>query len=109
MIYVDDQYNQGYGQTEENFGALTINDILQTCISHHDFRYSSLSADDVGYSLYVFDIRYQQNLTDSQTIKVEFKFDGVVPNEINGYALVLTNKFVSKSSDGQRHFDFNYS
>ena len=109
MIYVDDQYYQVYGQTEEVFGALTKNDILQTYISDHDFRSSNLSADDVGYSFYVFDIRYQQNLTASQPIKIEIKFDGVVPNEINGYSLVLANKLVAKSSDGQRHFDFNYS
>ena len=43
--------------------------------------------------------------TNSQPIKVEFKFEGVVPNDFNGYALVLTNKLVSIGSDGQRHFD----
>ena len=43
--------------------------------------------------------------SNSQPIKIEFKFEGVVPNDINGYALVLTNKLVSISSDGQRHFD----
>ena len=57
------------------------------------------------YNLYVFDKRYQKNYTASQTIKVEFKFDGLVPNIVNGYALVLTNKLVSISSVGQRHFD----
>ena len=31
----------------------------------------------------------------SQPIKIQFKFDGVVPDTINGYALVLTNKLVS--------------
>ena len=54
---------------------------------------------------YVFDIRYQEKFTASQPIKVEAKFDGVVPNEINGYAIVLTNKLGSISSDRQRHFD----
>ena len=44
---------------------------------------------DVGYNLYVFDIRYQRNFTASQPIKVE----------------VLTNKLVGISSDGQRYFD----
>ena len=37
--------------------------------------------------------------------QLEFKIDGVVPNDIKGYALVLTNKLVSISSDGQRHPD----
>ena len=55
--------------------------------------------------IYTFLIRYQKNYTASQPIKVEFKFDGAVPNNVNGYALVLTNKLVSISSDGQRHFD----
>ena len=59
----------------------------------------------MGYNSYVFDIKYQKNLTISQPIKVEFKFEGVVPNENNGYALVLTNNIVSISSDGQRHFE----
>ena len=56
----------------------------------------NIRADDVGYNLYVFDIRNQQILTASQPMKVEFKFDGVVPKNINGYAFVLTNKLVSR-------------
>ena len=38
------------------------------------------------------------------TIKDEFKFDGDVLNDINGYGPVLTNKLVSVGSDGQKHF-----
>ena len=60
---------------------------------------------DVGHKLFVFDIRCQQSFTASQPIKVEIKFDGVVPIDINGYALVLTNNLVSISGDGQKHFD----
>ena len=74
-------------------------------MSYHDFRYSNARADDVGYTQYVFDKENQQNFTASQPIKVEFKFDGVFSNDFNGYALVSTNKLVSISSDGQRHFD----
>ena len=84
---------------------MTKDNILPPYISEADFRTSNAAANDVGYNLYVFDIRYQKNFTNSQPIKVEFKFEGVVPNDINGYALVLTNKLVSISSDGQRHFD----
>ena len=94
-----------YAQIKEAFGASTKDDILQIYISHQDFRASNVRADDVDYNLYVFDIKYQQNFTASQPIKVEFKFDGIVPNAVNRYALVLTNKLVSISSDGQRHFD----
>ena len=103
--YADDDYSQGYHQIKEAFRALTKDHILQPYVSEEDFRTSNLRAADVGYNLYVFDIRYKKNYTASQPIKVEFKFDGVVPNNVNGYALVLTNKLVSISSDGQRHFD----
>ena len=105
LNYDDDDYSQGYHQIKEAFRALTKDDILQPYISEADFRRSNVAANDIGYNLYVFEKRYQTNFTNSQPIKVEFKFEGVVPNDINGYALVLTNKFVSISSDGQRHFD----
>ena len=84
---------------------MTKDDILQPYKSDDNFRTSNAAANDVGYNLYVFDIRYQKNFTNSQPIKVEFKFDGVFPNDINGYALLLANKLFSISSDGQRHFD----
>ena len=101
----DDDYSQGYHQIKKAFKALTKDDILQPYISEDGFRSSSVRAVDAGYNLYVFVIRYQKIFPASQPIKVEFKFDGVVPNDVNGYALVLTNKLVSISSDGQRHFD----
>ena len=97
-------YSQGYGQIKEAFRALTKHDLLQLYISDHDFRSTDVRADDVGYILCVIEIRYQQSFTASQPIKIEFKFDGVVPNDLNGYALVLTNKLVDISSDGQRYF-----
>ena len=84
---------------------MTKDNILQPYIFEVDFRSSNVRADDVGYNLYVFDITYQKNFTASQPIKVEFIIDGVVPNDVNGYALVLTSKSVFISSDGQRHFD----
>ena len=105
LNYDDDDYSQGYHQIKEAFRALTKDDILQPYISEADFRRSNAAANDIGYNLYVFDIRYQKSFTNSQPIKVEFKSEGVVPNDVNGYALVLTNKLVSISSDGQRHFD----
>ena len=100
LNYDDDDYSQGYHQIKEAFRALTKDDILQPYISDDNFRTSNVAANDVGYNLYVFDIRYLKNFTNSQPIKVEFKFEGVVPNDINSYALVLTNKLVSISSDG---------
>ena len=104
LNYNDDDYSQGYGQIKEAFKALTKDNLLQPYISDDDFR-SSNNGDNIGYNIYVFDIRYQKNFESSQPIKVEFKFDGVVPAGVYGYGLVLTNKLISISSDGQRMFD----
>ena len=80
--------------------------MLEPYISEHDFR-SSNDGNNMGYNLYVFDIRYQKVFGSAQSIIVELKFSGKVPDNINGYALVLTNKLISTSSDGQRQFDIN--
>ena len=105
LNYDDDDYGQGYGQSKEVFRALTKDDILQLDISDQNFRSSNVRADDIGYTFYVFDLRYQQKFTTSRPIEVEFNFDGVVPIDPNGFALVLTNFLLSVSSDGQRHSD----
>ena len=104
LNYNDDDSSQGYGQIKEAFKALTKNNLLQPYISEHDFR-SSNDGHNIGYNIHVFDIRYQKHFESSQPTKVEFKFDGVVPTGIYCYALVLTNRLVSISSDGQRMFD----
>ena len=104
LNYNDDDYSQGYGQYKEAFEALTKDEIRQTSISDNDFRSSNNDA-DIGYNSYVFDIRYQKTLESAQPIKVEFIFSGKIPAGMYGYALVLTNKLVSKSSDGHCHFD----
>ena len=57
LNYNDDDYSQGYGQIKRVFRALVKDDILKPYISDHGFR-SSNDDDDIGYNLYVFDIRY---------------------------------------------------
>ena len=104
LNYNDDDYSQGYGQIKEAFRALTKDNLLQPYISENDFR-SSNDGNNIGYNIYAFDIRNQKNFESCQPIKVEFKFAGVIPAGIYGYALVLTNKLISISSDGQRMFD----
>ena len=94
IIYDDDDYSQGYDQSKQFFKALSKDYILQPYESDQDFRSLIVTVDDVGCILYDFDIRYQKNFTNSQPNKVELKLDGVSPNDINGYALVLTNKLV---------------
>ena len=102
--YDDDDYSQGYGQIKEAFKALTKDDILQPYKSEDDSR-SSNEGNNIGYNIYAFDIRYQKNFENAQPVKVEFKFSENIPAGIYGYALVLTNKLISISSDGQRMFD----
>ena len=105
LNFDDDDYNQGYSQIKEVFRALTTNDILQPNKSDDCFRSSNAGLVELGYKFYVFEIRCQQNFTTSQPNKIKFEFDGVVSNDVNGYALVLTNKFFSVSSHGRRRFD----
>ena len=101
-------YSQGYDQIKVAFGALRKDDILQPYISDHDYRSTNVNdaeLDNGNVGLYVFDLRHKTNFTVAQPIKVESKFDGVVPNNINGDALALTNTLISTSSDGQRLSD----
>ena len=91
---------QGYGQIKEAFKALTKDNILQPYESEDDYR-SSNEGNNVGYKIYAFDIRYQKNFENAQPVKVEFIFSENIPAAIYGYALVLTNRFASITSDGQ--------
>ena len=104
LNYNDDDYSQAYGQTKEDFKTLIKKNILQPYISEDDFR-SSNNGDNIGYNKHAFDIRYRKNFQSGQSVKVELKLDRVVAAVIYGYVLVLTNKLVSISSDGQSMFD----
>ena len=86
------------------FGALTEKDVLEPDTSGQDFRFLITSFNEIGHHIYVFDRRHQSTLTVGQPNKLDFQFDGVLPNHINGYALVLTNILVSVSCDEQNHF-----
>ena len=104
LNYDDDDYSQGYGLIKEAFKALPKDDILLPYITEDDFR-SSNNGNDIGYNIYAFDIRYQKIFENAQPVKVEFKFSENINAGIYGYALVLTNRLVSITSDGQRMFD----
>ena len=104
LNYDDDDYSQGYDQIKEAFKALTKDDILQPYISEDDFR-SSNEGNNIGYNIYASDIRYQENFENAQPVKVELEFSENIPAGIYGYALVLTNRLASITSDGQRMFD----
>ena len=100
MNYDDGDYSQGYGQNKEAFRALTKDDVLNLYLSDNEFR-SSTTGNDIGYIFYVFNIRYQKYLENAQPTKVHFKFSENVPAGLFGYALVIRNKLVSISTDGQ--------
>ena len=104
LNYNDDGYSQGNGPIKQTLKVLTKDDILQPYISENVFK-SSNDGGNIRYNLYVFDLRYQKNFESAQPIKLELKYDGVVSAGINDYALVLTNRLISLSWDGQRHFD----
>ena len=107
LNYNDDDYSQAYGQIKEVFEAVTKDNILQPYISEDDFKSSNVGYDvrEIGYNRHTFDIRYQKNFESGQSTKVEFKFSQPVPaGTIYVYALVLTKRLVSISSDGQQMF-----
>ena len=104
MNYNNDKYSQGYGKIIEAFKALTKDSILQLYISEGDFR-SPNDGEIICYNIHSLDIRYQKCLESAQPNKVEFKFSENIPAGIYGYALVLTNRLVRISSDGQQVLD----
>ena len=104
LNYNNDCYSQGYGQIKEAFKAVTKDNILQRYIGEDDFR-SSNDGDNIGYNIHSFDIRYQKSFEKGQSVRVEFIFSENIPAWIYGYALLLPNKLVSISSDGQRMLD----
>ena len=106
LNYDTGDYSQGYGQIKESFKALTKDEIFKPYITEDDFR-SSNEGYNIGYNLYALDIRYQKNFENAQPVEVEFKFSENIPGGIFGYALVLTNRLASMTSDGQRMFDLN--
>ena len=87
--YDDDELSQGCGQNKEAFETLTQNDIFKPYVTEQNFGPSN-EGDDVGYNIYVFDIRFQEIFTAARPIEVKFKNDVVVTNDKNVYALVLT-------------------
>ena len=106
LNYDDDDYSQGYGQTKEDFKILRKNNILHPYITEDVFR-SSNEGNNIGYIIYALDIRYQKKFENAQPVKIEIKFSENIPSGIFGYALVLTNRLASITSDRQRMFDLN--
>ena len=96
--YDRDKYDQAYSEIENFYHLNSETSLLNPFIDLHKFR--------TNYPLFVFDLSKQKDYIASQPIRLEFKFNaafGVA--DYVAYALVLTPKLISISSDGQRHFD----
>ena len=69
-------------------------------------QFIDLQKFETNHNFYVFDLSKQKDHIASQPIRLEFKISAAidVPDYI-AYALVLTPKLISISSDDQRHFN----
>ena len=89
---------------------MTKDDFLQTIISQNDVITNNVfgadhNTGDIGYNLFVFDIRDQSKFSSPHLIKENFNFQGKLPADIVAYAPLSTKNLITISSDGQRHFD----
>ena len=96
--YDRDKYDQAYSEIENFYHLHSETHLLNPFIDLHKFR--------TKYPLFVFDLSKQKDQIASQPIRLEFKFNAAIDvANFVAYALVLTPKLISISSDGQRHFD----
>ena len=94
------------GETVCGFWNLAKENILQFYFTQVNFKTSkNYPGGSPGYNLHGFDIRYHEDFISVQPNKVRFDFSRAVPAATNLilYALLLTNKLVSVSSDCQRN------
>ena len=96
--YDRDKYDQAYSEIENFYHLHSETNLLNPFIDLNKFR--------TNYNFYVFDISKQRDIIASQQIRLEFIFNAAIDvANFVAYALVLTPKLISISSDGQRHFD----
>ena len=96
--YDRDKYDQAYSEIENFYFLHSECNLLNPFIDLHKFR--------TNYIFYVFDLSKQKDQIASQPIRLEFKFSAAIDvADYIAYALVLTPKLLSISSDEQRHFD----
>ena len=96
--YDRDKYDQAYSEIENFYTLHSQTNLLNPFIDLHKFR--------TNYNFYVIDLSKQKDQISSQPIRLEFKFNAALGvADYVSYALVLTPKLISISSDGQRHFD----
>ena len=96
--YGRDKNDQAFSEIENFYLLKNETNLLNPFIDLHKFR--------TNYNFYVFDLSKQKDNIASQPIRLEYKFNATIDvADYIAYALVLTPKLISISSDGQRHFD----
>ena len=96
--YNRDNYSEAYHEIEIFFIHQTQTTFLKPIIDLDMFR--------TDFNFNIFDLNNQKEKIAAQPIRIEFIFDGIIrANVYTSFALVLSNRLVSVSSDGQRHFD----
>ena len=96
--YDRDKDDQAYSEIENFYHLKSETNLLNPFIDLHKFR--------TNYNFYVFDLSKQKDHIASQPIRLESKFSAAIDVAYYiAYALVLTPKLISISSDGQRYFD----
>ena len=96
--YDRDKYDQAYSEIENFYHLKSETNLLNPFIDFHKFRRK--------YGFYVFDLSKQNDHIASQPIRLEFKYNAAIDvADYIAYALILTPKLISISSDGQKHFD----
>ena len=96
--YNRDKYDQAYSEIENFYHLNSETNLLNPFIDLNKFR--------TNYNFYVFGLSKQRDIIANQPIRLEFKFNAAIDvADYIAYALVLTQKLISISSDGQRHFD----
>ena len=91
------------------FSLIAKKNFLQLYVTQKNFKTSNKRPKvNPVCNIYIFDMRHHQDFSSAHTIKVRFKFRPGVPAAtiLIEHALLLTNKIFSKSSDGQKQFDW---
>ena len=96
--YDRDKYDRAYKEIENFYHLQNETNLLNPFIDLHKIR--------TNFNFYVFDLSKQNDHIASQPVRLEFKISAAIDvADYIAYALVLTPKLISISSDGHRHFD----
>ena len=104
----DNEFQKDFNRNKNNEPYNEIRQFYKDYIKGEGSPYITFKEFKELYNLYVFDLRAQKHIPAAQLIGVNFKYRAAydaVANNYQAVALVLTQKMISVSSDGQRMFD----